>query len=434
MPILKQKLAVQRYFRKGEFNPRSKDQLLAYMEGQGLQGGAATEKSGKPTLDKKVLESLALKDPLFKKILDLKAIQKVESTYADNAIEQLRKGPRLHYNFFHKPSTMRLSSGKPFNIQNVVADKEKESEAAGFRRCVVAAPGHVLLEADKAAVEAVVTGWCAKAPNYIRLATLGVHDFLTSHLVQKPADLGLDNAKLGAYLKWIKENYPTERELAKKVVHGSNYGLSPWGMAKRYPEMFTVRTATDLQELYFRICPEIRQFQSDMRNTAHKQGYVGGSWHPFRYKHWFWDVMGWNPEKSKVLRGADFDRVVAYPGQSISAGLQYEDALKVMEEPWFAEVKPIRALIHDSILCEVPDAKVEHAKRVLQRVMTRPVQELPCPQEWNLGTHLSIGVSIKVGRNWANWSEQNQEGMKTVELGSLGTAEDTALYEESDAA
>lgn len=123
VPLEKQQRLVKRYFQKGDFNPRSKDQLLAYLESQGLEAGPNTGISQKPALDKKVLERLAKKSTVFQDILDLRAIQKVESTYVDNAINQLKRGPRLKYNFFHKPSTMRLSSGKPFNIQNVVGDR-----------------------------------------------------------------------------------------------------------------------------------------------------------------------------------------------------------------------------------------------------------------------------------------------------------------------
>jgi len=32
--------------------------------------------------------------------------------------------------------------------------------------------------------------------------------------------------------------------------------------------------------------------------------------------------------------------------------------------------------------------------------MQRPSLRLPCPAAWNLGPHLAIGVSAKVGRSW----------------------------------
>lgn len=301
--------------------------------------------------------------------------------------------------------------------------------ASGFRRCVIAEPGFSLIEADKAAVEAVVTGWFARSASYIRLAALGVHDFLTSHLIGKPADLTWENKKLGAYFKEVKAKYGSDRELAKKVVHGSNYGLTSYGMAKRYPEMFTVASATTLQDLYFKICPELKAWQDATRLLAHKQGYLSNPW---GYKHWFWDVYGWNGRTGRYQRGKDHDRVVAYPGQSTSAGLLYEDALLVMEDRKFPTLykgkSPVRALIHDSILAEIPDSSIGYCSAMFQRVMTREIPQLPCPTEWGLGPLLSIGVSVKVGKNWAPWSEKNPQGMKEV-VEELGTASDTAVLE-----
>lgn len=434
MAISKRQHLVKRYYTKGDFNPRSKDQMLAYLESQQLEAGPAGGKSGKPTLDKKVLEQLAGKDPLFQKVLSQKEIQKIESTYVDNAMRQSEEGRRLKYNFFHKPSTLRLSSAKPFNIQNVPEDKEGNA-GNGFRKSIVAEEGCLLIEADKAAVEAVVTGWVAKAPDYIRLAKLGVHDYITSHLVDKPAHLTWSDQKLGDYFKWIKETYKAERKLCKTVVHASSYGQTPWGMVKRFPKTFTVQSATKLQELFFKLCPEIKHFQDEIRVFVHKNGYWGGKgMHPFGYKHWFWEVYSWNKHKQKLQRGPDHDRVVAYPGQSISAGLIKDDALSVATEgspnyigelgPELQGTKfPIRALIHDSIFCEVRKEHLEEAKQKLARAMTRLIPELPCPPSWNLGTHLSIGVSIKVGPNWGEMKEVDAE---------LGTASDLKLLDEEE--
>jgi DNA polymerase I-like protein with 3'-5' exonuclease and polymerase domains len=424
MPVVKRKELVPRYFTKGEFNPRSKDQLLAYMATLGDKGGAATA-SGKASTDKKVMQALARKNPFYKDLLDFSKIGKIKSTYADGAEAILDANNRLHAEFWHLPSTMRLSC-KVYNLQNIVADKDGEgSPAAGFRHCVVAPSGSKLVEADASAVEAVFSGYFMGDPNYIRLAQLGVHDYLTSHMVGKPADLRWPDKQLGDYFKWIKATYEKERHLAKKTVHAVNFGQTPFGMVKGSPETFTLKLATELQELYFKICPKLKEWQDTLRSLAYKNQYLGLNNHPWKYRHAFYSVFTTNAEQTKRRNGKDANRVVAFYPQSTNAGFQAEVAIRVakrIKERWPQELSSIRALIHDSILSEVKDEYVDEVVRIKAEEMSRPIKEMPCPPEWGMGPYLKIGVEVKVGQSWAT--------MQKVKLQEeLGTASDTAVKE-----
>lgn len=437
MGVIRRTEKVIRYFTKGEFNPRSKNQLLSYMESIGDEGGELTD-TGKQSTTKKVMEGLARKNSFYRDHINYTAIGKVRSTYVDKAEAMLDAEDRIHAEFRDVPSTGRLSCTR-FNITNVVADKDDEqTEAAGFRECVEAEEGCELIEADAAAVEAVFAGYCMKDPNYIRLAQLGVHDYLTSHMVGKPASLEWPNERLGEYFKWIKSTYKKERHLAKKTVHAVNFLQSPYGMAKTSPEIFTLALATELRNLYLRICPKLGPWQKELQLAAHKQGYVGlddtpgaPGMSPWKYRHWFWNVYAWNPKKQAHDLGKDAKRVVAWQPQHMNAGFQKEVALRV--EPrvrtLFHGRTPLRGLIHDSILCEVEEQHRGRLVKVLYEEMTRPIKELPCPKEWGLGEFLSIGCSVKVGKNWAEWDQEgNPEGMKAIEE-ELGTASDTAVRE-----
>jgi len=284
----------------------------------------------------------------------------------------------------------------------------------------------VFIEADFSAIEAILTGWFCGDPTYIRLARLGVHAYLTSHLVNKPADLGWSDEVLGDYFKKIKKAYPVKYHQGKGTVHGTNFGQTPYGMAKLHPHLFTISSATALQTLYYKLCPKLKSWHNNLRQRAHRQGYLGGNDHPFHYKHWFWEVLKWSG--GKVSLGRDANRVVAFYPQSTAAGILKEACLRLMDPgganyigDTFHGRTPIRALIHDSILCEVPLGEKDRVIRALYNEMTTPIKVLPCPKEWGLGPYLTIGVAIKVGPTWGS--------MEEIDLKELGVASDTTVID-----
>lgn len=278
--------------------------------------------------------------------------------------------------------------------------------ASGFRKAIVAAPDCLLMEADFSAIEAVLTGYFMGDEEYMRLARLGIHTYLTSHLVGKPVDLNSNDLFVRDELRRIKAEHKVEYARAKRVVHGTNYGLTPIGMVNNYPEFFTRATATTIQNLYFSLCPRLKPWQDQVRLRAHKQGFLGGNDHPFKYKHYFWDVFTWNSKTKSYSFGSDANKVVAYYPQSTAAGVIYEASLRLMEDANFAALffgkTPIRALIHDSILCELPKNRAIDAYKALEREMTKPVKELG---------GLSFGIAVKVGENWGEMLEFSHQSL-----------------------
>jgi DNA polymerase-1 len=425
MALIKQTVPIKRYFVRGEFNPRSTAQLLAFMESKGDQGGSAKgSKTGKPSTNKKTLEALAKKDPFYKDILDHRSVGKVRGTYCDGIEKRLDSSSRVHPQFLHKPSTFRLSARNP-NLQNVVADKEdkpgEKSIASGFRDCVVAEEGCVLIEADLNAVEALLVGWLIRDPNFMRLATLGIHSWHASHILGQPVSLDGSDAEVGKKLKVIKELDKVQYNKSKITIYGSLYDQSAWGLQKTYPEIFkTVADAARNQELLYRICPKLKDWHNQTRLTAHKQGYISN---PFGHRHWFWDVFAWNPKAGNWGLGSDAKSVLAFGPQSIGYGIIAEAAVRAAEriKDCYRDSKtPIRALIHDSILGEVREDKASYVAKVLSEEMSRPVPELKCDPAWGFGECLSVGVSVKIGKSWSSMENWNEE---------LGVAAETAVRE-----
>jgi uracil-DNA glycosylase family 4 len=149
---------VVRYFRKKPFNPNSPQQIMAYIKHKGDKPGKA-KKTLKDSTDKETLKKLGKKNKFYLLVLDYRKVSKVKGTYVDGMIKHMDDNDRVHPTFTPKPSTFRLASENP-NTTNLIDDKE-DNPAAGFRKCVTASPGHKIIEADYAGIEAVIVGRCS---------------------------------------------------------------------------------------------------------------------------------------------------------------------------------------------------------------------------------------------------------------------------------
>ena len=225
-------------------------------------------------------------------------------------------------------------------------------------------------------------------------------------------------------------------DLAKRCVHGSNYAMTPRGMHMQFPELFpTDRAAAFAQGLYFEIAPSFPLWQLSVKERAAKSGYLGGKDHPFRYMHWFFNVVNYRPAKGIVRGqsvkrngmtfqmswGEDSKRACAFYPQSTAAGVIKEAMLRLFvpgTENYIGDVffgkTPLRAQIHDSLLLEVPKVRLDEVFSKVCTEMMRPIKQQPMDPAWGMGDYLTIGVEAKVGQNWAPYSEGNLEGMRKL--------------------
>jgi hypothetical protein len=483
--------AVPRYYIREDFNPGSPLQLLAYIKSVGHKPG---REKGKETTNRETLERLADAKPKNKKderardlyhfVLDHRDIAKVQGTYVEGTLRRLAidreagiTDDRLHPTVTNNPSTLRTAMSDP-NLQNVVADRRGgESLSAGFRKAVVAEAGCKLVELDWSSIEAVVAGWCMGDPDYIRASWTGVHDHVVGAVVGRPVPKGASVDEMMAHLTALKEEHEKSglRDQIKRVVHGSSYGLTTFGMAKRFRKIFpSVEIAERLQQQFYAFAVKMRPWQQATQELAYKQEYLGGPGaHPFGYKHEFYNVRDFAPitDAQATLRkrkgaavsymngrwysvdpGEDAKRTVAFNPQSIAAGIIRETALllfkpgeseRLFGKDWYIGDRfhgktPLRAIIHDSFLLEVLLRYLDEVIAKVAECMTRPIPQLPCPEAWGLGPYLQFGVAVKVGETWADmkkvkvpqpWLDLLKGRVGAGELGS-GVEEDAVLDED----
>lgn len=385
-----------------------------------------TPKERKITFDDKAITRLMVNyphDKLYPLIGEFRATQKLLGTYVgitqpDGKIRggmEVGKDGHIHTTLTHNPSTLRSASENP-NLQNLPRPQGDDDLATMIRRLVVANEGHTLYARDFSGIEAVLVGYFALAPNYIRLAKRDVHSFYSAYAIhaQDPRkisanDLPLvtwDDEKLFKRLDEIKKEFKAERNnLYKHLVHGANFMQGAKGAADTVLRMtgktVAVNTISRVMNIYFDLFPEIRRWHRNLLNQADKDGFLRN---PFGYVHRFHSVYSWEKfgnewEKSP---GPDANRVIAFLPQSTAAGIIKEALLRLWENHYEDAGQYVRLLIHDELMFEIPDAKLEHLDKLVKMEMERPIPQMKLPESWNMGTHMVINTEEKMGKVWGD--------------------------------
>lgn len=388
---------VTRWCKLEPFLPTSPLQVKALIKHFGHSVGKARktkqETSDDETLRKLLKKTRGSRKPqdqelgsLLQMIRECRQLSKVQGTYV-KGWRPARDG-RVHATPGFWGKMFRVSWRRP-NISATIQDKTEDYIAQGFRKCVATAPGRLLLESDWKGIEAVLVGWFAGDADYMRLARLGVHDYMGIHMAGGTVDLTLPDEQLKQMFKEFKRAHPKMRDDAKHVVHATNYGMGPYLMAEQY-EM-TVATAKRLQALYFSLFPKVKAWQKATLDRASRECKLRN---PFGYEMPFWEVYKWDSRKQDWLMGEDAKSAIAFLPRDTAAAMLKEVLLRLS---YLAEQGIMLASTHDSITCEVEAGDLLRVAQVLKMEMERPVQELG---------GLVIGVELKAGLAWHGDSMQ----------------------------
>lgn len=332
-----------------------------------------------------------------------------------------------------------------------------KGEGNWVKEMFVAAEGHTLWERDFSGIEAVLTGYFAGSPGYIRLAKRDVHTFYTAYAINAldpgrvlNADLPLlawDDGRLFSRLSELKKVLKNDRnDLYKHLVHGANYLQTPAGAAdhifKSTGKAFDRRLVARVMGIYFELFPEIRQWHRRLTSSVDGArtvlgvqpvgeggvreavssgcssipvgmgvagpGEVGTCYvkNPFGYVHRFYNVLDWDKIDGKweSSYGEDAKRLVSFLPQSTAAAIIKQAAKRLFyEHPWVGDT--LRLLIHDSTLGESKDNALADCLSTSKSVMEAPIVELPLDPAWGMGDFLSINSEAKVGKCWGAMKE-----------------------------
>jgi uracil-DNA glycosylase family 4 len=346
------------------WNPNSTKQVRDYLKFKGYPV-PKHHKTGEATTGKDELERLWKKhprDPVLKAIVESREHEKMIGTYIDGFAPDPDLRVRSHFGF--KPSSGRLSSDSP-NMENVTNPKKyapgtpQYERAMALRRTFVPTPGHAFVECDFKAMQAVIVGWLAKDEDYMRACRLGVHAILASYVITRkderwqPVRVTDEDAR--ERIKHIKGFYPDTYDDCKHVVHGSNFGGTPFKLHMDFPDSFpTVKDAEDMQKLYYgTIGRKIRQWQHDTCQLASRQCYLET---PHGIRCYFWSVYQWDSRRKQMVMGPSAKDALAFQPQAIERCVMTDALQRIVARnlPDFGLVSGARVPIHDSCLFEVP--------------------------------------------------------------------------------
>ena len=380
---------VQRWAKVKPFLPTSVQQVLRYCKHKGYKlprnyktQNETTEEDALKKIQQ-VLRNKGKTDDVLIHTIECRQLSKVLGTYV-NAWKPGADG-RIHSTPGFWGSMFRISWRNP-NISGTIADKKKDYIAAGFRRCVEAPEGYLLLERDWSGIEAVLVGWFAGDEDYLRLAKLGVHSFLLSHMIGEPADLSKSDDELRAYFKKLKVTHKHRYDDAKHVSHLTNYGGTPKIIAELY-EM-RLAEAKKLQALLFSLFPLVRKWQVATLQKAHKEARLVN---PYGYPMWFWDVYKWDTRYSTWRLGDGAKSAISFLPRDTAAGMLKEVLLRLERNHKLASRGIMLSSTHDAVLTQVREDQVDEVDEILKFEMEKPVPELG---------GLVIGSEAKVGRCW----------------------------------
>jgi DNA polymerase-1 len=386
-------MIIKRWARCEAFNPTSSKQLLAYYAWKGYPI-RKNRKTKRPTTNEEALEATLSKidDPLLRKALDARKLKRGGGDLKDT---YLGADGRFHSNFTLEPDTGRLSSRAP-NLQNVPnpdrAEKESIEEriALLIRSTIEADPGMVLMEFDWKAIEALLTGWFADDPGYMRLSELDSHAFYTSHILADRAILqeGFDalDPDLEAKLAWLKKTYPLERAEGKAANLALGYGMQADHLAARLK--IPRDRAARLIRIKDEMAPKVTAWKNATQRRAHEEGKLVN---PFGFCRSFFEV--YRKTKYGELRpGREANEALSFLPQSTGAAMLRTVLVDLDEEVDETGLAELLVPVHDSVLLQCRPEKVEDVKERVVRSMNRPWPEL---------NGLQVGVSVKMGLNWA---------------------------------
>lgn len=332
-----------------------------------------SETTGKASLDSNALTTyLGSPIPIVKKlsflIMQYRKHAKLLTAYVDNL--------EVYPDGFAHPTwrvfgarTGRWSSTAP--AMQTIPKPNKMAGTPGMRDIFQAAPGNVLVEADYSQLELRVVAFLAK------------DDKLLDWYAQ-----GLDVHTMNAKDIFGKDPTPQQRDMAKRVVYGLNYGGGAdtiWkSLVTTYPEL-QLKAVELVMKGWFKAHPKIKAWQDAQLELAKRNLYVEEALSGRRQYYYDGHV-----KPSEVLnypiQGAA-GTIANMALASLAATLDWSDEFLLMQ-------------VHDSIIIEGPKERTKELVNKLKTAMEQPITLD--------GATVHFPVDVKVGENWGyleKWHE-----------------------------
>ena len=346
-----------------QFNINSTQQLGHILfEKLGLKVIKKTKKGY--STDIEVLEKLKNSHAIVPLIIEYRKLTKLKSTYVDGLSRLVGGDGRVHTTFQQMiTATGRLSSTEP-NLQNIPV---RQQIGAEIRRCFVARPGWVLIDADYSQIELRVLAHIADDPIMKRAFLEGedIHTVTASQVFGVPVEFVT----------------PQMRSHAKAVNFGIVYGISAFSLSEDIH--VSQKEAQGYIDSYLEKYSGVRRYMEEIKEKARQDGYVTTLWGRRRYL----------PElRSKNFNIRSFGERLALntPIQGTAA-----DIIKAAMVAVFRRLKKeglqarLLLQVHDELIIEAPEEEAERVSALLKEEM-----------EGAFPLSVRLVADVSQGENW----------------------------------
>ncbi len=368
-----------------EFNPNSTVQLRELLfDFVGLKPTGKKTGTGAHSTDAEVLGQLAEEHAIPKHILDIRKKSKIKNTYLDKIYPQLDRDDRLRTGFnLHGTTSGRLSSSGKMNMQQIPRDNPI------VKGCIKAKPGNKIVAMDLTTAEVYVAAVLADDKNLQKVFQDGgnFHSSIAKLVFGLPGDV-----------EDITVNYSTERQAAKAVTFGIMYGAGANKISQQVTQdsgkHFSVNNAQEVIDDYFRQFFKLRAWIDKSSKFIRDNGFIyGATGRKRRLPNVNSDNRG--IQSHEVRSGLNF--LV----QSVASDINLLGAIEMNDYIKSNNMKSkIFALVHDSILAEVPEGEIEAYSEKLQLFIQKDrgfsIPGSPVGCDFDIGDDYSFGKFEKM--------------------------------------
>jgi len=333
-------------------NPRSPQQIKRFLARCGINVGSTDVDHLTPLLAR--LAPGPVQD-FVSGLLRHRREQKLYGTYVKGIRKRLYRGRVYTTYMLHGSTSGRLASRNP-NLQNIVRSKEIR------RQFTVAKPGHVLIQADYKQAEGRI------------IATMAQDEYLRRVLSDPEIDIFDDMSDLlYGPGNWRKE---VERIRTKAYFYGLSYGREAFSIAMEYkiPVAEAERRLREFRDLI----PATSRWQQMVRQQVlDGEDLVT----PFGRKRRFWLITKEN--KKDVLNEA-----LSFLPQSTASDICLGSLVHL--RPMLRGMGWIRLTIHDALVVECPESRIDQVSELLRQAMVSEAAKytdyVPFPVDISIGT------------------------------------------------
>ena len=306
---------------------------------------AKKTKSGQYSTTEEVLMHLRDRHPLVDKILELRGIRKLLSTYV-NALPELinPETGRIHTTYNQTvTATGRLSSTNP-NLQNIPVRTDDGRE---IRRAFIPADGNLFFSADYSQIELRLVADLSGDPTMVDAFrnNLDIHAITAAKIYHEP----------------LEKVTPDQRRKAKTANFGILYGISAFGLSERL--QIPRAESKMLIDGYFATFPGVRDYIERSVTQAKEKGYVTTL---FGRRRMLPDINS----RNAVVRSFSERNAVNAPIQGTAA-----DIIKIAMGSIFNKMKQegLRSKmilqVHDELNFDVVPAEAERVQQIAVECM-----------------------------------------------------------------